>query len=245
VRPRLLLIPEFTDLQWTIRPKLEQWADVCSYDPPGVGGEGRPVEFAGLTRQVLVERAGEEIDRAGWDGCFVAADGWSVSVAVRLATQRPEAVRGVALGHAALSCNRSGKRAPINGDVYAAMSQLIETDAPAFIRYAIVQSSGGSIEENVAEQMMDRIPAADIGVGWKLLTSEESWEEEFRSLEQPVLLAKHEGCLMNTDEGFEDAVAALPTAEVIAVPRAPCTSPEFAAALRSFCSDLGADSGRS
>jgi len=149
----------------------------------------------------------------------------------------------VALGHAALSSTRSGGRAPIDAEVYAAMSQLIENDASAFIRYAIVQSSPGSIEESVAGQMMDRIPAEDIGIGWELLTAEESWEEEFRALEHPALLAKHEGCLMNTDEGFADAAAALPKAEVIAVPRAPCTSPEFANALRSFCLDLGADSG--
>jgi pimeloyl-ACP methyl ester carboxylesterase len=241
VRPRLLLIPEFTELQWTIRPKLGEWADVRSFDPPGVGEEPRPAELAGLTRQVLVDRAIEEIDHAGWDGFYVAADGWSVSVAVRLAMQRPEAVQGVALGHAALSSNRSGPRAPINGDLYAAMNQLIENDAPAFIRYAIVQSTAGSIDEDVAEQMMGRIPAEDIGEGWALLTAEESWEEEFPRLELPVLLAKHQGCLMNTDEGFEDAAAALPKARAITVPSAPCTSPEFADALRSFCLDAGAE----
>lgn len=89
MRPRLLLIPEFTELQWTIRPKLEEWADVRSFDPPGVGEEPRPPELAGLTRQAVVDRALEEIDGAGWDGFYVAADGWSVSVAVRLAMQRP------------------------------------------------------------------------------------------------------------------------------------------------------------
>jgi pimeloyl-ACP methyl ester carboxylesterase len=240
VRPRLLLIPEFTELQWTIRPQLEEWADVRSFDPPGVGEEPRPAELAGLTRQVLVERASEEIDRAAWDRLYVAADGWSVSVAVRLATQRPDEVHGVALGHAALSSDRSGPRAPINGDLYAAMNQLIENDAPAFIRYAIVQSTAGSIDEDVAEQMMGRIPAEDIGLGWQLLTAEESWEEGLWGLRCPALLAKHEGCLMNTDEGFEDAVAALPDAQVITVPKAPCTSPEFAEALRSFCLRLDA-----
>jgi hypothetical protein len=244
VRPRLLLIPEFTELQWTIRPMLEKWATVRSFDPPGVGEEPRPAEIAGLTRQVLVDRALEEIDRAGWQQCFVAADGWSVSVAVRLAGQRPEVVHGVALGHAALSSKRSGPRAPINGELYAAMNQLIANDAPAFIRYAIVQSTAGSIDEDVAEQMMSRIPAEDIGLGWALLTAEDTWEEEYRSLEHPALLAKHEGCLMNTDEGFEDAVAALPSAEAIAVPVAPCTSSEFADALKRFCLDAGPDSSR-
>jgi pimeloyl-ACP methyl ester carboxylesterase len=240
VRPRLLLIPEFTELQWTIRPELEEWADVRSFDPPGVGEEPRPPELAGLTRQVLVDRALEEIDRAGWDGFYVAADGWAISVAIRLAMQRPDAVHGVALGHAALSSNRSGPRAPIIGDLYAAMNQLIENDAPAFIRYAIVQSTAGSIGEDVAEQMMSRIPAENIGEGWRLLTAEESWGEEFRRLEPPALLAKHEGCLMNSDEGFEDAAAALPEATTITVPGAPCTSSEFADALRSFCLDVDA-----
>jgi len=36
-RPRLLLIPEFTEVTWTIKPRLEEWAEVASYDPPGVG----------------------------------------------------------------------------------------------------------------------------------------------------------------------------------------------------------------
>lgn len=245
MRPRLLLIPEFTELQWTIRPRLEEWADTRSFDPPGVGQEPQPAEIAELTRQVLVDRAFEEIDSAGWDRCFVAADGWAVSVAVRLAKQRPEAVLGLALGHAALSSKRSGPRAPINGELYAAMNQLIENDAPAFIRYGIVQSTAGSIDEGVAEQMMSRIPAEDIAVGWELLTAEESWEEDLRSLEQPALLAKHEGCLLSTDEGFEDAVAALPGAETIAVPGAPCTSDEFADALRRFCLNVGAEPPRS
>ena len=240
VRPRLLLIPEFTELQWTIRPELDRWADVRAYDPPGVGDEPRPGELAGLTRQILADRGFEELERAAWDDCIIAADGWAVPVAVQMATQRPEAVRGVALGHAALSHRREGERAPINADVYAAMSQMIENDAPAFIRFAIVQSSAGSINEEVAERMLERIRAEDIGLGWQLLTAEESWEDGLRSLHCPVLLAKHEGCLMNTDEGFEDAVAALPDAEVVAAPKAPCTSPEFAEALRSFCLRLGA-----
>jgi pimeloyl-ACP methyl ester carboxylesterase len=235
VRPRLLLIPEFTELQWTIRPELERWADVRAYDPPGIGDEPRPGELAGLTRQVLADRGFEELERAGWDDCVIAADGWAMPVAIRMVTQRPEAVRGVALGHAAVSNRREGERAPINADVHAAMSQLIENDAPAFIRFAIVQSTAGSIDEEVAERMLERVPAEDIGLGWQLMTAEESWEEGFRGLRRPALLAKHEECLMNTDEGFEDAVAALPGAEVIAVPKAPCTSPEFAEALRSFC----------
>jgi hypothetical protein len=44
LRPRLLLVPEFTELEWVIRPKLAEWAEVATYDPPGVGGEPIPAE---------------------------------------------------------------------------------------------------------------------------------------------------------------------------------------------------------
>jgi hypothetical protein len=38
-RPRLLLIPNFTELEWVVKPRLEEWAEVVSYDPPGIGDE--------------------------------------------------------------------------------------------------------------------------------------------------------------------------------------------------------------
>jgi hypothetical protein len=49
------------------------------------------------------------------------------------------------------------------------------------------------------------------------------------------MLVKHEGCLMSTDEGFEDVVAALRNAETLAVSDAPTASAEFANELRRFC----------
>jgi hypothetical protein len=239
--PRLLLVPEFTELQWTIKSDLEQWAEVRSFDPPGVGGEPRPEDLTAVSKRLVVGRGLEEIDRAGWKSFFLAADGWAIGAAVGIAKERPEATLGLALGHASLSQRREGDRAPINAEVYAAMKQLIDSDAPSFIRYGIVQSTGGSIDEEVAEQMLTRVPPEDMVLGWQLLTADEPFEEALRSLDQPLLLAKHEGCLMSTDEGFEDAVAALPEAEVLSVPKAPCTSPEFAAALKEFCSRIGSE----
>jgi hypothetical protein len=53
-------------------------------------------------------------------------------------------------------------------------------------------------------------------------------------LDVPLLLAKHEGCLASTDEGFEDAVAAFPDAATVVCPEMCASSPAFAAALRSF-----------
>jgi hypothetical protein len=51
----------------------------------------------------------------------------------------------------------------------------------------------------------------------------------------PLLLAKHEGCLGSTDEGFEDIVAAFPEAETVICPEACSSSPAFADAIRRFC----------
>jgi hypothetical protein len=235
MRPRLLLLPEFTELQWTIKPQLQEWAEVRSYDLPGIGDEPRPEDLSNLSKQLLVDRGLEEIDRLGWESYFLVADGWAIGTAVGMATERPRALRGLALGHASLSQSRDGARAPINSEIYAAMTQLIANDAQSFIRYGIVQTTGGSISDEEAAQMMSRIPTENMALGWELVTADEPYEEELRSLGHPLLLAKHEGCLMNTDEGFEDAVASLPRAEVVSVEKAPCTSSEFAEALRAFC----------
>jgi hypothetical protein len=61
-RPKLLLVPEFTELEWTIKPLLEKWAEVISFDLPGVGDEP-PAER--LDREAVVERALEKLDQRG------------------------------------------------------------------------------------------------------------------------------------------------------------------------------------
>jgi hypothetical protein len=55
-----------------------------------------------------------------------------------------------------------------------------------------------------------------------------------------MVLAKHEGCLMSTDEGFEDAVAALPEAETVVLSDAPSVDPGFADAIRGLCERVDA-----
>ena len=37
MRPRILLVPHFSELDWRIKPLLEEWAHVASFDAPGVG----------------------------------------------------------------------------------------------------------------------------------------------------------------------------------------------------------------
>ena len=99
-RPRLLLVPEFTEVEWSqIRPQLEEWADVASFDPPGVGDEPPSETF---DREAVVRRGLDEVDRRGWEHFFVASDSWGIASATRLAVARPEAIDGLALGHAKL-----------------------------------------------------------------------------------------------------------------------------------------------
>jgi pimeloyl-ACP methyl ester carboxylesterase len=233
-RPRLLLVPEFTEVEWeSIRPRLEEWAEVASYDPPGVGDEPKAETF---DRVAIVRRGLEELDRRGWEHCFVASDSWGIANAVQLAVARPGAVDGLALGHAKLSFRREGPRAPINAAVHAAMTELVDKDHEQFLRYGAVQATGGSIDEKQAERMIKRFPRDLMRTGWEMITRDDvEIGDLLAQLDCPLLFAKHAGCLGSTDEGFEDMAAAFPQAETIAVTDAPLTSPEFAAALREFC----------
>jgi hypothetical protein len=231
-RPCILLVPEFTELTWTIRPQLEEWAEVASFDPPGVGQE--PVER--IDRELLADRGLAEIERRGWERFFVASDGWGNAAAVAIASERREAVLGLALGHASLSNRRHGKRAPINAEIHAALSQLISQDVEAFIRHGIVQSTRGSVDEELAGRMIERFPRETMEVGWEVLTAEVDFEPQLRSLasEIPLLLGRHRECLMTTQEGFDDAVEAFPQARVVITEKACSSDPAFAQALRDF-----------
>jgi pimeloyl-ACP methyl ester carboxylesterase len=233
-RPRLLLVPEFTELEWApIRPRLEEWAEVASYDPPGVGDEPPPETF---DRDAIVRRGLQELDRRGWEVCFVASDSWGIASAVQLAVARPEAVEGLALGHAKLSYRRDGPRAPVNAEIWAAINELVDKDHEQFLRYGMTQATGGSVDEEQAKRIFERIPQEWTRPGWEMVTRDDIQIGDLLSqLDCPLLFAKHEGCLGSTDEGFEDAVAAFPQAETISVTDAPLTSQVFADALREFC----------
>jgi pimeloyl-ACP methyl ester carboxylesterase len=239
-RPRLLLVPEFTEVEWAaIRPNLEEWAEVASYDPPGVGDEPEAETF---DREAIVQRGLEELDRRGWERCFAASDSWGIASAVQLAVARPDAVDGLALGHAKLSFRREGPGAPLNPGVYAALTELVAKDHEEFLRHGAVQVTGGSIDEEQAERMIKRFPRELMQRGWEMITRDDvSIGELLAQLECPLLFAKHEGCLGSTDEGFADAVAAFPRAQTVSVTDAPLTSAVFADALREFCEKTPAE----
>ena len=49
-RPRVLLVPTLTEVEWKIRPLIEEWAEVASFDAPGVTitTSGTPATLAGI-----------------------------------------------------------------------------------------------------------------------------------------------------------------------------------------------------
>jgi pimeloyl-ACP methyl ester carboxylesterase len=219
-------------VQWAIRPALEEWADVASYDPPGMGAQSAP---PAAMRQATIERGLAELARLGWDRFFLIADGWGISTGAAIATERAEALCGLVLAHASLDYSTEGERPAVSPQVYAALTQLIRQDAPSFLRHGIAQATGGSVDEELANRILERVAAENMLGAWEALTAPVDYADAVLGLDCSMLLVKHEGCLMSTDEGFEDAVAALPDAETLAVPDAPPTSAEFAEALRRFC----------
>lgn len=243
-RPRLLLVPEFTELAWGIRPDLSEWADVASYDPPGVGDEPiseedvEAVRRGVLSLHDLIQRRGlEEVERQGWEQFFVVADAWGNAAAARIARERPDAVQGVALGHASLTYEMDGERPAVSREVWAAMGALLRQNHREFIRHGIVQMTQGSVSDEVASKTIDRFPESDfVELIWEALgRTHEPIGEMLKEYGGPLLFAQHAGCLSFTDDGFRDAVAAFPDATVLRVPQAPTIRPEFVAALRDLC----------
>jgi hypothetical protein len=118
------------------------------------------------------------------------------------------------------------------------MGALLRTDRRGFIRYGFAQVTAGSVSEEDAERLMSRFPDSGLAVAvWETMGPDpESIEDDLATLDVPLLLAEHAGCLGSTCEGFEDIVARFPAAATVSCPQAPSTSPEFAEALREFCS---------
>jgi hypothetical protein len=54
----------------------------------------------------------------------------------------------------------------------------------------------------------------------------------------PLLFAQHEGCLLYTDEGYYDAVAAFPEARRCVTEKTCSADPGFAEAVRKFSEEI-------
>jgi hypothetical protein len=236
-RPRLLLVPQLTELEWVIHPLLEEWAEVATYDAPGVGQEPPVDEFGS---EAVARRGLEEIERRGWDRFFVVADEFGVAAATRVAVAAGGAVDGVALGHARLTNSLGGDRPAVNHEVHEACLSLIRTDNRTFVRQLFKMTGGedaaGGYGDELAERYLQRVPIELELPFWETRAFEgERIGEHMAQLSAPMLLARHRGCLLFTGEGFDDAVAAFPHARAITCAEKPGTSREFAEALRQFC----------
>lgn len=249
-QPQILLVPSWSEVQWAIKPQLEEWADVASYDPPGVGAEPAA---EGWLPEAVVARGVAEIERRGWDGCIVVGDDFgAVFAALIAAAQRPR-VNGLALGHACLEHRLDGPRPTMIPDLLDMGRTLLDVDFGAFIRQDVgvwdsradytVESADELVEELVkrvprefALQLMSQLETGIADAGASL-------EPFLRELELPLLLAEHEDCVMFTHYGYEDFVEAFPDAATVATPESPCLSATFADALHEFATRVGTRHG--
>ena len=237
-RPRVFLMPTICEVEWKIRPLLEEWADVAGFDAPGVGRNAH--EQADFSADAVVERGISELDRLDWDEYVLVGDEFGAAQAVRLAGRRPKGIRGLALGHASLSLSSSGPKAPMNADVTEAVIRIARTDYRSFVR-ALSQVTQNAYDDELAERYMQQVPPEAVAsfmpevLGAVAL---EDLEPTLHALRVPLLLVEHKGCLMWTRAGYEAAVAAFPHARTASLDVKPSASPEFAEVLRDFCSAL-------
>jgi hypothetical protein len=242
-KPRILLIPEFTELEWSIRPRLEEWAEVASFDAPGVGEESvSPMELKRIAseppyrHETIARRGLEEVERRGWDRFVIVSDSGANHGACRLARRRPSAVQAIALGHACLTLESEGAQAPINAEIRSAMERLVSQDREEFLRHALTQLTGGSFDEALSARILERVPQELFTRAW-LGGHSEPLDVVLGELDIPLLLVQHKGCLLYTEEGFDGAVAAFPEAQSASVADKPSVSDEFAELVREFCSE--------
>jgi pimeloyl-ACP methyl ester carboxylesterase len=240
-RPQILLVPSWSEVQWAIRPQLEEWADVASYDPPGVGTEP-PAE--GPLPEAIVARGAAEIERRDWTRCLVAGDDFGAVFATLIAAAERPRVVGLALGHACLAYRLEGPRPTMNAEIMDVGQRLLDIDFRSFIRQDVgVWDSrpGFSIDsaDELADELVRRVPREfalrlmdelQTGIG----EAGASLEPFLRELDLPLLLARHEGCVVFTQHGFDDFVDAFPDARTVATHASPCLSADFAEALREF-----------
>ena len=235
-RPRLLLLPGYCELEWAIRPQLEEWAEVAAFDAPGVGDEAVPDAY---TTSAVAERAAAEIDRLGWQSCVVAADEFTIAAALKFGSRHRDAVQGLALGHACLSFSPDAEPPALNLEMRSAFTQVAKLDDRTFMRH-LTQITQGFYGDELADRMLERIPSgvAQAYVRDNMADSGDWIEGVLRDLGKPLLLAEHDPCLLFTKEGYEAAISAFPDSMRVTCREKPTVSPSFAEALRAFSREV-------
>jgi hypothetical protein len=239
-RVRLLLVPTLTDMEWVIKPLLEEWAEVASYDAPGIGAEP-PVDDFGV--EAIARRGVAELDRRGWESFVLVADEFGLPAASHIAVQAQSRLRALVLGHARLSNATEGPRPAINPEVLSGIRTLMRTDPRSFVRQMFRMTAGEGLMGGYADDMVDEYmrrvpPTLGIPLYDTVAIDGKDMAQRLTHLTVPVLLAQHKGCLMFTEEGFEDAVAAFPHGTVVRCTEKPSTSGDFVMVLREFCETL-------
>src|SRR3954454_16778380 len=88
--PRILLCPQFSEVESAIAPQLSEWAEIAAFDARALGNEPAPEQGPQLLdRETVVRRALQELDRRGWDSGFVAGDAFGTATAARGAADGP------------------------------------------------------------------------------------------------------------------------------------------------------------
>jgi pimeloyl-ACP methyl ester carboxylesterase len=207
-------------LEWTIRPDIEAWADVA-------------VVSRGLS-------LADELDRLDWESCVVVGDEWGGLTAIELAESAPDQVRGFAFGHACLY-EPGARHKDVEPEIWAAYKSFALLDYRAFAR-ALTQVTGGSYGDEIVEQLIEDVPQDQLTRYFAefedKLDNGAGVEQRLRSLNVPMLFARHAECLMWTKQGFDSAIATFPDAVAVAVEQKPSVSAEFERALREFCESL-------
>ncbi len=148
---------------------------------------------------------------------------------------------GIALGHASADYGSEGERPAVNGEVVAAMAQLLRSDYDSFVRYGLTQFTQGGFDEERAGEMVERFPRTEIASQvWEVnVARPEPIAELLGKLDKPMLLAEHDGCLVFTPRAMR-CCSAVRHARTVSVEKAPSASEEFASALRDFCEETQA-----
>jgi hypothetical protein len=232
-RPRLLLVPSISELEWAkVRPLLEEWADVASYDLPGFGEEG---SAGRLDLDMSISRGVGELERRKWSEAVIVGDQFGSGLAVLVASAWQGRIRGLALGHACLNYRRDGPRPAISVAVADFQLQLARAGFRA-AEQMFVQGLEVTYGAEVAARIRARLTPEFMREFAEFLLSHEhiDLEPDLRALGVPLLLVEHRDCPLWTAEGYEDAVAAFPSAQAAQTGDNPASSSEFAAALRAF-----------
>ena len=232
-RPRLLLVPSISELEWRrIQPLLEEWAEVVTYDIPGLS-ETDPSQPLDATYSV----AGgvRELESRGWSEAIIVGDQFGSGLAVLVAEAWDGDVRGLALGHACLTYTREGPRPAISAiaaDFQLQLTQLGRAQADQMFLQGVEMTYGPDVAAGIRARLS---PTFTQQYAQMLLANQDvDLEPRLRELGVPLLFAQHKECGLWMPEGFEDAVAAFPDARTLVTDENPGSSPEFAAELREF-----------